>query len=161
MGGTFVKKLLLLFGVSILLIFQLAGCRTGSSVSVGLSFDDSILAKKVDDSWTEVKDTKFAKGDTIGLIILNVSGFKKGEDGLNWMDIDVEVKDSKGTVILSEKGLLGEAGKIALENNIAESPVGTFSTSSDMASGKYDMKVTVHDKIGGGKVSCSKSLYIE
>ena len=77
MGGTFVKKLLLLFGVSILLIFQLAGCRTGSSVSVGLSFDDSILAKKVDDSWTEVKDTKFAKGDTIGLIILNVSGFKR------------------------------------------------------------------------------------
>jgi len=148
-------------GISILVVLLLTGCRTESSLSFKLSYEDSVLAKNVDGSWEIVEDTKFAKGDTIALILLNVQGFEKGEDGLNWMDIDVEVKDSKGTVILNEKNLLGESGKLELENNTADSPYGSFITNNDTPSGKYEMKVTVHDKIGGGKAVCSKSLIIE
>lgn len=161
MEGIFVKKVFLLFSLCVLLTIQLTGCRTETSLSTGLSFKNSILAKKVDGSWSEVTDAKFAKGDTVGLVLLNVSGFKKGEDGLNWMDIDVELQDSNGTVVSIDKGLLGESGKMVLENNIAESPVGSFYTSTDIPSGKYNIKVTVYDRIGGGKVVCSKSFYIE
>ena len=155
------KKLLLLFSISILVILQLVGCRTQTTLNVGLSFEDSVLAKQVDGKWNVVKDTKFAKGDTIGLILLNVSGFKKGDDGLNWMDIDVEAKDSEGKVILDQKGLLGESGKMELENNIAKSPVGNIVTTDKFPAGKYDIKVTVHDKIGGGKAVNSRSFFIE
>lgn len=159
------RKILLLITISMLIILQLTGCnaetKTESSFNIGLSFEDAILAKKVDGSWEAVKGTKFVKGDTVGLVFLNVSGFKKGEDGLNWMDIDVEVKDTERKVILDEKGLLGDSGKMVLENNIANSPVGSFTTNSDLVSGSYNIKVTVHDKIGGGKAMKSMSFILE
>ena len=155
------RKIFLFVTISIFIILQLTGCKTETSLSLGLSYEDAVLAKKVDGSWNAVKDTKFAKGDTVGLVLLNVSGFKKGEDGLNWMDIDVEVKDTEGKIILDEKGLLGDSGKMELENNIAKSPVWSFATNSDLASGKYNIKVTVHDKIGGGKVMKSMSFNLE
>ncbi len=155
------KKLLVVIISLILMITQLAGCTTETSVKLGLSFEKSVFAKEVDGKWNIVDGAKFSKGDKIGLVLLNVSGFKKGDNGLNWMDIDVEVTNPEGKVILEEKGLLGESGKIDLENNIAESPVGSFSTNDSLASGKYSIKVTVYDKIGGGKATNSKSFTLD
>lgn len=155
------KKIFLLFSLFILLTIPLTGCRTESSLNIGLSYEEAILAKQIDGLWNQVTDAQFAKEDTIGLVLLNVSGFEKGEDGLNWMDIDVELKDAEGTIVNEEKSCLGESGKMDLENNIAKSPVGSFFASKEIPTGQYMLTVTVYDKIGGGKVVCNKRLYIE
>lgn len=155
------KRLLLFFNLLIVLVIPLAACKTSTTLSVGLSYDDAVLAKKVDGVWHKVEDAKIAKGDTVGIVFLNVSGFKKGEDGLNWMDIDVKVTNSEGSVIRDAKNLLGESGKMTLENNTAESPVGSMETTSDIPSGEYKINVTVYDRIGGGTVTCTKNFYIE
>jgi len=153
-------KKLLIVCAAFLLIAQLAACIE-TSVSLGLSFEKSIIAKKVDGKWQPVENQKFKKGDKIGLVLLNVSGFKKDKNGLNWMDLDVEVKDSNGKIILTQTGLLGESGRMDFKNNVAESPVGSFVTNNTIASGKYNIKVTVHDKIGGGKTENSRSFQLE
>jgi len=151
----------LLFFVIITVIFALIACEKSTSVSVGLSADDTILAKQSGDQWDPVNNGKFKKGETVGLVMLNVKAFKKGNDGLNWIDMDVEVKDPDGKVILSEKDLLGDSGKLDLKDNIAKSPVGNFSTTSSLQSGKYTIKVTVYDKIGKGYTTNSKTFDLE
>jgi hypothetical protein len=136
------------------------GCQE-TSTSFGLEIEDTVLAKKEAGTWQPVKEAKFKKGDEIGLVLLNVKGFKKGKDGLNRIDLDVQVKGPDGEIILEKKNILGEAGHVNLKNNIAESPVGSFSTTPELESGKYTIKVTIKDKIGGGSASTSKSFTLE
>ena len=83
--------------------------------------------------WNKSISDKFIKGESIGLALLNVSGFKKGKDGLNWIDIDVEVKNPSGTIIVDDKNLLGDSGKIVLENNVARCPIAPFYTHYDVS----------------------------
>lgn len=145
----------------LMLIILFPACRASTSLSVGLSPDDTVLAIKTDDQWQVVDSNVFQRGDIIGLVMLNVSGFKKGEDGLNWMDIDLEVKGPDGAVILDEKELLGEAGHIDMENNTAESPLGSFYTTEELEPGEYVMKVTLYDKVGKGSTSHSEKIILE
>ena len=127
----------------------------------GLQIEKSVLAKKAGGTWHPVKDASFQKGDVVGLIFLNVRGFEKGKDGLNWMDLDIEVKSSEGEVILEQSDMLGEKGHVKMKNNLAESPVGSFNTTPEMESGKYTIKLTVKDKVGGDIASESKSFTLE
>lgn len=147
--------------LGIILLLSLTSCQTSTSFSKGLTVEETLLAKLNGDTWERANDDKFQKGDTIALFFLNVSGFKKDSEGLNWIDIDVEVKGPNGSIILDEKGLLGNSGHIALVDNIAESPYGSFNTDSTIDSGRYVIKVTIHDKIGKGKTVASKSFVIE
>ena len=62
---------------------------------------------------------------------------------------------------LDEKELLGEAGHIDMENNTAESPLGSFYTQDDMPTGEYVMKVTLYDKVGKGNIAHSEKIIIE
>lgn len=64
----------------------------------------------------------------------------------------MEVEGPDGEIILDEKGLLGDNGHLDLEDNTAESPLGYFYTTTDLASGIYVMKVTLYDLVGKGKV---------
>lgn len=136
-------------------------CRASTSLCVGLSPDDTVLAIKSDNQWQVVDSNVFQRGDVIGLVMLKVTGFKKGEDGLNWMDIDLLVKGPDGEVILDEKELLGEAGHIDMENNTAESPLGSFYTSEELEPGEYVMQVTLYDKVGKGSTSHSEKIILE
>jgi len=142
-------------------ILVFPACRGSSSLSVGLSAEDIVLAIKTDGQWDVVESNVFQRGDIIGLVMLNVSGFKKGDDGLNWMEIDLQVKGPDGEVVLDEKELLGEAGHIDMENNTAESPLGSFYTQDDMPTGEYVMKVTLYDKVGKGNIAHSEKIIIE
>lgn len=146
---------------TILFTMFLPACRSSTSLSVGLSVKDKVLAVKTDGQWNAAESNVFQRGDIIGLAMLNVSGFKKGEDNLNWMEIDVHVKGPDGEVILDEKELLGEAGHIDMENNTAESPVGSFYTSTELEPGEYIFTVTVYDKVGNGKVTHSEKIILE
>jgi hypothetical protein len=149
--------------VLLILIFTffLPACRASTSLSVGLSVDDAVLAAKTDDQWQVVEDNVFQRGDIIGLVMLNVSGFKKGEDGLNWMDLDLVVKGPDGAVILDEKELLGEAGHIDMPDNTAKSPVGSFYTTDELEPGDYVIKVTLYDKVGKGSTTHTKKIILE
>jgi len=149
------------FVLSVMLLIQITGCQTYTSVSLGLKFEKSIMAKEVDGQWHKVSDQVFQKGDIVGLVLLNVSGFKKDDGGKNWVELGVEIKDSEGNVVLSQEDLLGEAGKKEMENNVEESLVGFVDTNKELEPGKYHFKLKVYDKIGGGTIESTRSFDLE
>ena len=83
---------ILCFVLSILLLIQITACQTYSSISLGLKFEESAMAKK-EDAMVKVSDQVF-KGDIVGMVLLNVSGSKKRQ----WKELGglgVEIKTQK------------------------------------------------------------------
>lgn len=154
------KKYLL--GLMLAVSLVLVGCTVKTGVSLGLNIEDTVFALTGADGKLTVVDTpEFNRGDEIAYILMNVGTFKKGEDGLNSFDIDMLVTDSAGKVILDEKGLLGDAGHLALPNDTAESPYGVFTTTPELEAGKYSIKLTVTDKVSGGLATSTGSLTLK
>lgn len=149
------------FVLSAILFIQITACQTYSSVSFELEFEESAMAKKEDGQWKKVSDQVFQKGDIVGMVLLNVSGFKKDDSGKNWVELGVEIKDSEGNIVLSQEDLLGEAGKKVMENNTEESLIGLVDTSKELEPGKYHFKLKVYDKIGGGKIESTRSFTLK
>jgi hypothetical protein len=48
-----------------------------------------------------------------------------------------------------------------MENNTAESPLGSFHTTEELEPGEYVMKVTLYDKVGKGSTSHSEKIILE
>lgn len=46
--------------------------------------------------------------------------------------MDIEIKDPKGDVVLSQTGMLGEQGHLALPNDVAPSPYAVFVTTTEL-----------------------------
>jgi hypothetical protein len=135
---------------------------TASATSSQLTFQQSLLAKKTaDNKVAPSKDAVFKRGDTIYFVLLNVGKFKKGNDGKNWLDMDMSVKDAKGKVIFTQKNLLGEKGKAVLENDIAPSPNGSVNTNNKVAPGVYQVTLTLYDKVAGTEISETKSFTLK
>ena len=156
------KKILIVLVLFVGSLFVMGGgCEFETSTSFGLTAEDSVLAKSEGGSWQQASDSTFQRGDDIALILLNVRGFEKGDDGLNKMDIDLQVKDPEGEVIFMQKDMLGEEGHVNLENNIANSPYGSFSSTEELEPGRYTIKVRVRDEVGGGSTSKSKTFTLE
>lgn len=137
------------------------GVRKQEREKSGLTIQDSALAKRGAETWKRAKDGTFQKGDMVGLVLLNVSGFEKGDDGLNRMDLDIEVKGPDGEIISAKSDILGEEGHANLENNTAESPIGTFNTTPELESGEYTIELTVKDKVGKSRASRRKTFTLE
>ncbi|GAB4294604.1 MAG: hypothetical protein Kow0068_19400 [Marinilabiliales bacterium] len=108
-----------------------------------------------------VSDDLFNKGETIYLMLFDVSGFKPGKDNLHSLDIDMAIKDAKGNEIYSEKGMLGENGHVSLPNNTAANPYVSYNIPSDLQSGEYSFYVKIYDNIGGGYASVSKKFTVK
>jgi hypothetical protein len=154
------KKYFLLFLLPLLLLFNCS--KTETTKSFLITVEDSIFARAdAEGNLSRVDSAVFKRGEAVNLVLLNVGKFKKGEDGKHWFDIDMEVIDPKGNVILSRQGLLGENGHILLPNDTAESPYGIFSTTEQIEPGIYKMKLTIYDKIGKGKATVTKSFTLE
>lgn len=147
-------KNLLLF-ISISLICVTHSCKqTDITEADGLSLDDYKFASPNETGALTIKDDPFySKGDVVCLILTNVGKFKKGVDGLNFFEMNIEVTDSDGKIVYNQKDMLGENGHVLLPNDIAVSPYGVFNSSTDMVSGRYLFKLTIYDKIGTGKLS--------
>lgn len=157
-----VNKKIFLFGLIVLVFSFLTCCNNGTSTSNGLSIQNTALAKlEPGDKLSKVDDATFKQGDKICYILVNVGKFKKDSLGKNWFDMDLEVKDSQGKVIFSKSQMLGENGHVALTNDIAESPFGVFVTNSTLAPGKYQIKLTIYDKIGKGSASKSTTFILK
>ncbi len=132
-----------------------------SSVSFMLGVEDKTFARMGDDGTLEkITDNVFEQGEEVHMVLINAGPFKKGEDGLNWFEMNLEVLDASGKVILHEKELLGEGGHIDLENNMAASPFATFFNTKSVAPGEYTFRLVIYDKLGSGKASQSSKFTI-
>jgi hypothetical protein len=127
-----------------------------------LAVEQVLLAKDGSGGKLEPVDEKvFSRGENINMVLLNVKGFAKGSDGKNKFDMDIQVKDAEGKIILSQNNLLGMEGHRDLPGNVARTPYGVFKTSSQLAPGDYTITLTLYDQIGEGVVTKSKTVTLQ
>lgn len=141
----------------------LVSCSTSTTTSKLISIDDYTFARTGNGDQLETIGIPavYKRGETVHFVLINVGPFKKDDSGLNWFDIDVEITGPDGGILLSEPGLLGDGGHLALENDIASSPEGTFSSTPEMAPGKYKFKITIYDRIGKGRATQTATFTLE
>ncbi len=151
-------KLLCIALMSVVLI----SC-TSTSTSKLISIEDYTFARTGDSDQLVAVDNPavFKRGDAVHLVLQNVGPFKKADDGLNWFDLDMEITGPDGVILLSQTGMLGDGGHVALENNRAKSPFATCTTTPDVVPGKYKFKLTIYDKIGSGKATQTAIFTLE
>ncbi|OLP15738.1 hypothetical protein BST81_24780 [Leptolyngbya sp. 'hensonii'] len=124
-----------------------------------LKVEKAILAQKIGTDAEGIPllkpddDSLFKQGDTVYLILKNTGQFQRGEGGMHHLEMDVAVKDGSGKILLMKERLLGEKGRVDLENNIAPAPYGNLDTTLNTPPGKYIMVVTIYDLIG-----CQKAI---
>ncbi|KPL17225.1 MAG: hypothetical protein AMS23_09610 [Bacteroides sp. SM1_62] len=153
------KRLYLLTAAALIL---LTGCQFETSTSRGISIEKSELARIDEDNQiVPAEDKTFKRGEDVHYILYNVGKFKEGEDGLHWLEMDLEVTDQDDNIILDAKEMLGENGHIKLEGGYAATPYGTFETTEDLEPGKYRIKLTIYDKVGNGRATVSSTIVIE
>ncbi len=153
------KSLCILMACSMILF---AGCQFETSTSKGISIEKSELAR-IDENNQIVPagDKKFQRGEDVHYILYNVGKFKEGEDGLHWLEMDLEVTDQEDNIILDAKEMLGENGHLRLAEGYAATPYGTFETTEKLKPGKYRIKLTIYDRIGNGKATVSSTVELE
>ena len=153
------KRLCLLIACILIL---LTGCQFETSTSKGISIEKSELAR-IDENNQIVPagDNTFNRGEDVHYILYNVGKFKEGEDGLHWLEMDLEVTDQDDKVILDAKEMLGENGHLKLEGGYAATPYGTFETNENLKPGKYRIKLTIYDRIGNGKATVSSTIELK
>jgi hypothetical protein len=136
---------------------------TSTSTSKLISIEDYTFARSGDGNQLIAVDNPavFKRGDAVHLVLKNVGPFKKANDGLNWFDLDMEITGPDGGILLSQTGMLGDGGHVALENNRARSPFATCTTTPDVAPGKYRFKLTIYDKIGSGKATQTATFTLQ
>jgi hypothetical protein len=148
------------FNILMLLLF--AACQFETSTSRGISIEDSELARIDEENQIiPAADKTFKRGEDVHYILYNVGKFKKGEDGLHWLEMDLEVTDQDGNIILDAREMLGENGHLELEGGYASSPYGTFQTTEKLEAGKYKIKLTIYDRVGNGKATASSTVILE
>jgi len=140
----------------------LSGCQFETSTSKGISIEKSELAR-IDENNQIVPagDKTFKRGEDVHYILYNVGKFKEGEDGLHWLEMDLQVTDQDDNIILDAKEMLGENGHIKLDGGYAATPYGTFETTEKLEPGKYRIKITIFDKVGNGKATVSSTVVLE
>lgn len=126
---------------------------TGQIIPSGLTIQQTVLAKDNKPSKYEV----FSVGDKIQFFLLNVEGFKKGDDGLYHFDIDLKLKDSNDKVIYQAKELFKEAGHLDLKDGTLKSPVVNIYT-TDYPPGKYTAEVTIYDQNSNKRAKAVKTF---
>ena len=145
------------------LIFAIfVGCsNVQTSKSVGLTIEQTLIATQAQDGTINpVENAEFQKGDAFSFVLMNVSGFKKGANGLNKFDMDVSVFDPDGNKVYEKKELLNGGYEADLPNNVAASPSVDFTIGPDYPAGKYKITVDIYDKIGTGKASASRNFVV-
>ncbi len=158
------RKILIIFGLIITALLTIGGCEVKTSVetstetSFGLTIQDAFFAEIGADGKFIPVDNVLKVGEKINFVLQNVGKFKKGDDGLNFYDMDMEMKDSNGNIIATGKGLLGEDGHRALQNDISPALYTYFT--ANLPPGNYKIKLTIYDKIDGSSASKTKSFTV-
>lgn len=115
----------------------------------GLNFEKSVFAKVSEDGKVTLLDQpEYERGETVHFALMNVGKFQRDLEGKNWVDMNLEIRDSKGKWVFDHGSLLGDMGHIALKDDMAESPTGVFTATASLKPGSYSLQLTVFDKIG-------------
>ena len=124
-----------------------------------LEYREAVFARVTDGGrMVHVDNADFRRGDKVNLVLLNVGPFTLGNDGKHKFDLDLFVKDSAGQVVLNEPGLLGDQGHTFLENGIAPSLTGIFTSHVGLRAGKYQMTVVIRDLVGDGILKVTRAF---
>ncbi|OLP18984.1 hypothetical protein BST81_07065 [Leptolyngbya sp. 'hensonii'] len=137
-----------------------------SPEAAGLDVEDAVLAKKTGENngqpqLSPVESNVFKPGETVYLVLKNTGKFKKGTDGKHKIEMDVQVTDSSGKVLLSKENLLGDKGVVELANDIAPAPYGNVDTTPQTPPGTYTISVTIYDKNSDAKATKSAEFKIQ
>jgi hypothetical protein len=133
------------------MMLALSACQPVGPLREGLNFEKSVFAK-VDDAGkvTFLEKPEYERGEAVHFALMNVGKFKKGDDGKDWVNSELKVRQGS-KMIFEKKDLLGEAGHVDLKDDMAESPTGVFTATASLKPGDYSIELTVVDKVGGGK----------
>ena len=146
------KKILIIL---LLIIFLVSGCGNKQKQ---LTYNNVFFASSSDGvNFEKLDNSVYKKGDKVYIIMSNVGKFEKDSNGINSFDIDVEVK-YKDKVLISQTNLLGKSGKVNLENNIAKSPYGSFTSGKGLESGNYTFKMIIKDLVSGAQAIAEKDF---
>ncbi len=156
------KRAATYISLGIAIIFLLCACKQTDVHSSGLKIQKVILARKNNEGQTVVaRRSIFIRGEKIYLIMANVGDFVKGADGLNWFDINMQLTDVDGDVVMRKEHMLRDKGHIDLPDNRASYPYVMIHTHPSMSSGEYELQVTIYDEIGMGKATVTKTFTLE
>jgi len=147
----------------VVMTIVLISCSTSTSTSKLISIEDYTFARSGEGDQLTAIDLPavYKRGEDVHLVLQNVGPFKKDDAGLNWFDMDMEITGPDDEILLSQTGMLGDEGHIALENNTAPSPYATCHTTTDIAPGKYKFKLIIYDRIGSGKATQTAAFILE
>lgn len=148
--------------LGIALVFALSACKQQDVNSSGLKIQKVILARKNNEGQTmPARRSIYIRGEKVYLIMANVGDFVKGADGLNWFDINMQLTDVDGDVVMHKEHMLGDKGHINLPDNRASYPYVMVHTHPSMSRGEYELQVTIYDEIGIGKATVTKIFTLE
>lgn len=149
----------LFFLISIFFFTGLFTSICTASETKKLTYREAVFARRnFAGKLNVIKKASFRRGERINLILLDVKKFEIGKDGKHRFDLDMVIENPSEKVILFKENLLGKKGHVFLKNGIARSPMGIFESHVGLDSGEYLMTVTIHDKVGGGRVIVSKKF---
>lgn len=133
------------------------------SLNKRLFFEQAYLGREnKDGSLSPVANSVFNRGENIYFVLMNVGKFAKDIEGINWIDIDLIVKNNRDKVIITKQSMLGERGRTILQDDMAVSPYGKINISPKLArAGKYKITIIIYDKISGAKLTQTKNLILK
>jgi hypothetical protein len=108
-----------------------------------LTMGGIVLAKEFTDTSLIVNDT-FEHGSEIYFILTNATGFSVQANGYSWYDVDVSIEKEDGTLVFSEKSILGDAGKLFLKSPVI-TPYGMITIPIEAQPGNYNLNVNLYD----------------
>lgn len=121
-------------------LLVLVGCT-----DAGLKVDDVRFAVLMNESLVEV-DPEFQAGQTIYIVLLDVSGFERDNDSMIHADIDLHVYTSDGVEIYTQENMLGDLGYMLAIDSRLETPYVSLETLG-LESGTYDVDIMVKDRL--------------
>ncbi|MFH2096806.1 MAG: hypothetical protein ABIJ16_13945 [Bacteroidota bacterium] len=152
------KQLVNIISVAFIIAILFPGCDNVTT-SFGLTIGSTSFNRLNENGEFElVQNGKFDNGEVVYLMMFDVSGFEKGPDGKHQVEMDMEITDMEGNVILETRELLGENGHVELDNGIAANPNASFSPGLNTPDGDYKFYAKIYDKVGGGSASVTKKF---
>lgn len=90
---------------------------------------------------------------------VDISGFEKDVDGLNWIDVDVETRTKNNSLISVSKNIYGDDGRFEL---IVNTYSGILITSKlkYLGNGNYSQTITIKDRVGKKSVSFKRNMTV-
>ena len=155
------RVLMVAIPVVVALLIILASQLIPHGQSGYLKYEKKVFARVTEKEGVIFLDKPvYQRGEPVHFALVNVGPFKRDEEGKNWVDMDLLVKDPAGNVAMKKEHLLGNGGHLKLDNDTAPSPDGVYVPGLNVKLGKYFVSIRIYDRIGGGEVSDSGTFEI-